>query len=249
MELLREYIIALTHLYGIVSVEQVVTIYNQQNEDQVEEEDAADYLYEDLSTDFVYDYEEYFVHETIMEFDEFDSMMGKKRNKPHYVPEKQELLKYVDDQYYEKPKQHHDLLAYMKTNFFPTDDEDRAETLCQHIIEICQTGFDIQQVVDYFNIYGINFQSKEQVNELLQKVTELASSVRLWENNGHTPREIFETMERPHLKPLPAAGFPGIAGRPKLKLIPGGAAKPGRNDPCPCGSGKKYKKCCLGKQE
>ena len=22
------------------------------------------------------------------------------------------------------------------------------------------------------------------------------------------------------------------------------AAKVGRNDPCPCGSGKKYKKCC-----
>lgn len=25
------------------------------------------------------------------------------------------------------------------------------------------------------------------------------------------------------------------------------AAKPGRNDPCPCGSGRKYKHCCLGK--
>ncbi len=25
------------------------------------------------------------------------------------------------------------------------------------------------------------------------------------------------------------------------------AGKIGRNDPCPCGSGKKYKKCCLGK--
>jgi SEC-C motif-containing protein len=25
------------------------------------------------------------------------------------------------------------------------------------------------------------------------------------------------------------------------------AAEPGRNDPCPCGSGKKYKQCCLGK--
>ncbi len=24
------------------------------------------------------------------------------------------------------------------------------------------------------------------------------------------------------------------------------SAKPGRNDPCPCGSGKKYKKCCGG---
>jgi len=26
-------------------------------------------------------------------------------------------------------------------------------------------------------------------------------------------------------------------------------AKPGRNDPCPCGSGKKYKKCCFPKKE
>jgi uncharacterized protein YecA (UPF0149 family) len=25
--------------------------------------------------------------------------------------------------------------------------------------------------------------------------------------------------------------------------------EPGRNDPCPCGSGLKYKKCCLSKDE
>ncbi|MCB1136293.1 MAG: SEC-C domain-containing protein [Chlamydiia bacterium] len=25
--------------------------------------------------------------------------------------------------------------------------------------------------------------------------------------------------------------------------------KPGRNDPCPCGSGKKYKKCCYTKDQ
>jgi uncharacterized protein YecA (UPF0149 family) len=24
--------------------------------------------------------------------------------------------------------------------------------------------------------------------------------------------------------------------------------KIGRNEPCPCGSGRKYKKCCLGKE-
>ena len=26
-------------------------------------------------------------------------------------------------------------------------------------------------------------------------------------------------------------------------------AKVGRNDPCPCGSGKKFKKCCMNKQQ
>lgn len=24
--------------------------------------------------------------------------------------------------------------------------------------------------------------------------------------------------------------------------------KPGRNDPCPCGSGKKYKRCCIDRE-
>lgn len=32
----------------------------------------------------------------------------------------------------------------------------------------------------------------------------------------------------------------------KQKNFPKGL---GRNDPCPCGSGKKYKKCCMGKME
>lgn len=28
-----------------------------------------------------------------------------------------------------------------------------------------------------------------------------------------------------------------------------GKPEPGRNDPCPCGSGKKFKKCCWGKEK
>jgi tetratricopeptide (TPR) repeat protein len=34
-----------------------------------------------------------------------------------------------------------------------------------------------------------------------------------------------------------------------MKVLNTSMAKPGRNDHCPCGSGKKYKKCCLAKDE
>ncbi len=37
--------------------------------------------------------------------------------------------------------------------------------------------------------------------------------------------------------------WPESPGEPYVRNAP----KVGRNDPCPCGSGKKYKKCCLGK--
>ncbi|MBT6848912.1 MAG: hypothetical protein HOA14_15960, partial [Planctomycetaceae bacterium] len=36
-------------------------------------------------------------------------------------------------------------------------------------------------------------------------------------------------------------------GGDNSKTIRNAGPKVGRNDPCPCGSGKKYKKCCLGK--
>jgi hypothetical protein len=51
----------------------------------------------------------------------------------------------------------------------------------------------------------------------------------------------------------PAPYYPILSGnwspQPAVDRIPRnaspGRAKVGRNDPCPCGSGKKYKKCCL----
>jgi preprotein translocase subunit SecA len=40
-------------------------------------------------------------------------------------------------------------------------------------------------------------------------------------------------------------GFEGAAKAPrKIVLTQRTSTKVGRNDPCPCGSGKKYKKCC-----
>src|SRR3989344_1476945 len=33
----------------------------------------------------------------------------------------------------------------------------------------------------------------------------------------------------------------------QMQVIPNAKMKVGRNDPCHCGSGKKYKKCCLDK--
>ena len=40
--------------------------------------------------------------------------------------------------------------------------------------------------------------------------------------------------------------FTDVEAAPNAQTKVRSEAKIGRNDPCPCGSGKKYKKCCLG---
>ena len=48
-----------------------------------------------------------------------------------------------------------------------------------------------------------------------------------------------------YAKALNTAYLETASGKPKPIVRPG--SKLGRNDPCPCGSGRKYKKCCMGK--
>ena len=54
--------------------------------------------------------------------------------------------------------------------------------------------------------------------------------------------DVFASMMSRPGGGVPAPGGP--APLPGARPAPGRAAAVGRNDPCPCGSGKKYKKCC-----
>jgi preprotein translocase subunit SecA len=48
---------------------------------------------------------------------------------------------------------------------------------------------------------------------------------------------------------LAAAESAGSSSEPpRIETIRNRTERAGRNDPCPCGSGKKYKNCCMRKQ-
>jgi preprotein translocase subunit SecA len=56
------------------------------------------------------------------------------------------------------------------------------------------------------------------------------------------PQRTQEYKPSAQPQPAPQAGGPAQAQKPVGTVVVG--KRVGRNDPCPCGSGKKYKKCC-----
>jgi preprotein translocase subunit SecA len=56
--------------------------------------------------------------------------------------------------------------------------------------------------------------------------------------------DLEEAFQRRKRRELEQARMAGAGDRQPVQQVVRGAAKVGRNDPCPCGSGKKYKKCC-----
>jgi len=75
------------------------------------------------------------------------------------------------------------------------------------------------------------------------------------DGNGHRPPravatsmdELEEAFQRKKRRELEHARMAGSGDQQPVQQVVRGAAKIGRNDPCPCGSGKKYKKCCGAK--
>jgi len=69
--------------------------------------------------------------------------------------------------------------------------------------------------------------------------------------DGRQPRrtatsvdELEEEFQRKKRRELEQARMAGTGEYQPVQQVVRGAAKIGRNDPCPCGSGKKYKRCC-----
>jgi len=56
--------------------------------------------------------------------------------------------------------------------------------------------------------------------------------------------DLEEAFQRKKRRELEQARMAGSGDMQPVQQVVRGTAKIGRNDPCPCGSGKKYKKCC-----
>jgi preprotein translocase subunit SecA len=75
------------------------------------------------------------------------------------------------------------------------------------------------------------------------------------DGNGHRPPQgvttsvddLEEAFQRRKRRELEQARMAGAGDRQPVQQVVRSGEKIGRNDPCPCGSGKKYKKCCGAK--
>ena len=101
-----------------------------------------------------------------------------------------------------------------------------------------QNDLGIQNIIQLFSEH-IEFSGVDDVNVFLRMLLDFSNTLPQWVLKGNSSEELFRE-EKKFLRPLPAEPYPLPAGKTVRLNVP----KVGRNDPCPCGSGKKYKHCC-----
>lgn len=241
-ELIAKYAAAAVFLYGVISVDEFVSVFNHYEEAHTTSEEALLALKRLAKTDDV----EYSIAGDIIsgpefqpDFDDYEenvkAIRASQKSKPRYLPDKEEFLRYVDGAYREPEKPYADLKAHILKHKLTTRGEgiDGVDGDLIDLHEMIQFGVGSTDEFDYFTERGYKFKGIDDINEFALLVMNAHNNTRMYDNNGFTPSEIFEKFERPKLNPLPKEPF-------KVEMAP----KIGRNDPCPCGSGLKYKKCC-----
>ena len=112
---------------------------------------------------------------------------------------------------------------------------------------------------------GVPIDNDDQLNELVELLNDTHNNTRMRENRGHKPDELSiirrNAAGMPTIAPTIVPGS-SLAADILMEAAPymeemgisvdingnsdriSTAIKVYPNDPCPCGSGKKYKKCC-----
>jgi hypothetical protein len=91
---------------------------------------------------------------------------------------------------------------------------------------IIQNGYGMKEIVGFLKDQKLVLPKMEETQELYGLIGRYNNTLPKWVLKGHTEDE--------------------LANMPRQSVVRVGK-KIGRNDPCPCGSGKKYKNCCLDK--
>lgn len=156
----------------------------------------------------------------------------------YYPFTKKQLLNAGDPDYVDKTPEMNSFISFL-LKYYRLSERETKEIALQ-ITNMINADSKPTLIIQYLES-RLEFPSFEFVQDLTGRIMELYNNTRQWALKGHTPNELFQE-ERKFLKPLPPEPFKITRPDSNVIVMPT-CTRVGRNDPCPCGSGKKYKKC------
>jgi hypothetical protein len=253
--LLRKYFSAASNLYGIIPLRKLYEIIETQNPglvtksefiafSQIARHEREGYMILSESdlfktgkyTPFL-DYE--IIDTTLVEIDIIRYIYLKKVQfgKPYYTPEKKSFLSYADPFYCESSCEEEALHKFL-TERFHLGETDEKEVFGILFFGSKCVNVKFDTILSKMEELGVTIHAKADKSAFQSLYEAFCRQSRMQPHRGHTPDEI-SAMNKPTDFCIEEMLSAPVDNKCQAKQ-----QKTGRNSPCPCGSGKKYKHCC-----
>jgi hypothetical protein len=232
---LDDYACAAANLYGLISIEDFLDLYLDRTDSDLDEElmrrMLSDLTGEEEDSETCYRLRgDFLISDVLNDWSdaELEALWERSGKHPRYTPPKEQFLLYADWLYYEETPAHRDFIAFVqskaKLDTTEEDGESPYKLLVGEICSVLQQWAPMQECFDILESFGVKFRDLKETRRVSQLIMQMNNETRIWGNNGATPNE--------------------LRARRQAEAQRNGERKIGRNEACPCGSGKKYKHCC-----
>ena len=219
-------IIGLSNIYGVFEINHLKFIFDNFGLSDIDDNILQECFENSHLFNKIFNkVEEYIVHEACMVDSSFNEINKYAKSKEYYIPTYEEVLRYAEHDLDMERKSYLEVFDYLKiltkNAYFDVNE------VAFMVYDLCIMDATVEDIIESINSSGVVFDEKSQLKEMLSLVINLNNDSRKWINRGFTSNELRNKNTDDVL----------IINKEKKKV--------GRNDPCPCGSGKKYKKCCM----
>lgn len=233
-DLIYLYMKALVNLYGVCEFNQLVSVFNQYESPELTPEEALNVLFCKLT--FKGDVQSFgplFVSDVLLIDSEMEAvaLYEMHQDKLYYMPTKEEVMQFGTDQGEWTP-QLGQVYKFISENI--CKDANMAREIAHEMGVAFTYKYQAKLAFMALESRGIEIESYNIGQALMILLMDAFNHARTWESKGFRQMDqevdaLNDTQANPVVVPM---------------INPMKSTKIGRNEPCPCQSGKKYKKCC-----
>lgn len=236
---------ACINLYGVIEKEKLIEIARKstfKEDTWSEEEKTLSWVSEKLeeTIEFLAEREgsfwldkEYIVSADLEDRKDYRQLLRQVSGKAYYMPNVEDINRYSenlidrDNVYYKRVLS--DLERLM-------GNKQLADNLLFEIeFKVVEEDMNYADILNLLYAYYVDFPTKARAESFVKNLKKWIYTVKKWSNRGFSDKELGKRDDTEEMFGFP---IPMMLEKKKVKI--------GRNDPCPCGSGKKFKKCCSG---
>lgn len=204
------------HLYGIVSFEQLIHLFKKYYDEDVTSKEIITFL-EGSPYDISIDEDNAQIVIDDMNYAQYEMVKKLQGDRPYYEPEFGKFIKFSNPNYIDESASHKRLRQWVEKNVDVP--KSKHESIYISLLQLIMRGEKQDEIVQYLMSLDVQFKDVQDQRAFFDNIGGIVENTRHFKYRGHKESEL------------------------KTKTIVK-EVKVGRNDPCPCGSGKKFKKCC-----
>lgn len=229
-----KYAAALANIYGVYPASQLKEVWDFNHQRGIAPKDIVSAIEKSGDVDGFYVNDGYIINVSLKNVEDYIEVLTcLSRADIYFYPAEEVIEEFADGPAYKVAPEYYMLRSYFERKL---GSEEKAEELLKELFLLAVRDTAVEEVAANIKSRGIVIEDGEDADRFTYLYICWCYELRGWSCKGYKPSELREEkLARLNIKK--AVDDTG-ADVKKIRLT-------GRNDECPCGSGKKFKKCCM----